>query len=477
MAYLITLCALLLVAFLARSLHQTRQHLVRETHRVAQLTREKQIVFDFLHDVGEAFTAEVDQAQILETILSSMLHVTTARGGVIYLRRDAQSLQAAAVHGAFPPPVTLEAALQHEAAQNPQRLLAELRARPLPLHEPGVINQVWQTGSAFLLEGREARAAFPPVQEDALKPHSILAVPMIYRGQTLGVLALANPSEAPSFQQADLEIAQSIATLAAFSLHHAHVYKQLAEKKQMDHDLALAQDIQHILLPDRCPEIPGYALAAINLPARIVSGDYHDFIRVDARRWGMVVADVSGKGIPASLIMAICRTVLRTRAPGCTSPAEVLRRVNRALFPDLRHDMFITMAYLILDTQDHTLTCAKAGHDAPLLYRTSDQAIHQLQSPGMVLGIDSGDVFDMVIQDLVVPLEPGDCVLLTTDGVHEALAEDGSEYTLEPVRKVLRDSAHAGPAMVTHRLVENLRLFRGAAIQSDDITMLSLQRR
>jgi sigma-B regulation protein RsbU (phosphoserine phosphatase) len=477
MAYLIAVASLVLAVALGRLLFKTRVALVEEQRRVLTLAREKQIVFDFLHDVGEAFTEEVDQHRILDVILGSMMGVTSARGGVIYLRRDAHSLSADCVRGHFPPPVPLEPALEHLAAQDPRRLESELRARPLPLAQGGGIAEVWNTGTARILEGREARAALPPVHEDALRPHSLLLAPLIYRGETLGVLALANPQESPTFYPDDLEIAQSICALSAFSLYHAGVYKQLAEKRQLDHDLALAQEIQRILLPERCPEIPGYSLAATNLPARVVSGDYHDFIRIDDSRWGMVVADVSGKGVPASLVMSICRTILRTRAPGCTSAAELLRRVNRALFPDLRSDMFITMAYLVLDTKAHTVTCAKAGHDAPLLWSQADRKIRELQSPGMVLGIDSGEVFDMVIQDLVVPLEPGDCILLTTDGVHEALAEDGQEFSREPVKEALRDSAHAGPAMVTHRLVENLRQFRGYALQSDDITILSLQRR
>jgi len=477
MAYIIAAACLVLALALGRLLLRTRIALAEEQRRFLTLTREKQIVFDFLHDVGEAFTEEVDQHRILDIILGSLMGVTSARGGIIYLRKDAQTLSADCVHGFFPPPVPLEPALEHQAALDPQRLESELRARPLPLAQAGILGEVWQTGTARILEGRDARAGLPPVHEDSLRPHSLLVAPLIYRGETLGVLALANPQESPAFYGDDLEIAKSISALAAFSLYHAGVYKQLAEKRQLDHDLAMAQEIQRILLPERCPDIPGYALAAANLPARIVSGDYHDFIRIDDSRWGMVVADVSGKGVPASLVMSICRTILRTRAPGCTSAAELLRRVNRALFPDLRSDMFITMAYLVLDTKAHTVTSAKAGHDAPLLYSRADGKIRELQSPGMVLGIDSGEVFDMVIQDLVVPMEPGDCILLTTDGVHEALAEDGTEFSRDPVKDVLRDSAHAGPAMVTHRLVESLRQFRGHALQSDDITMLSLQRR
>jgi sigma-B regulation protein RsbU (phosphoserine phosphatase) len=477
MAYLIAVLGLAISLLLARLLYTTRAALTSERKRLANFQREKQIVFDFVHDVGEAFSEEVDQHQILNTILGSLMGVTSARGGAVYLRKNASSLSAECVRGLFPPPIAIDLSVEHQMALNPRFLETELYARPIPVDDSGVLAEVWRTGNARVLEGREARAGFPTIHQDVLRPHSLLILPLIYRGETLGLLAVANPQESAAFNDDDLEIGKSIAALAAFSLYHAGVYRQLAEKRQMDHDLEVAQEIQRILLPERCPEIPGYGLAAVNLPARVVSGDYFDFIRIDDSRWGMVVADVSGKGVPASLVMSICRTVLRTRAPGCTSPAELLRRVNQALFPDLRNDMFITLAYVVLDTKSHTVTLAKAGHDAPFLYTKRDGQIRELQSPGMVLGIDSGEVFDMVIQDLVVPLEPGDFILLTTDGVHEALSEDGREFSREPVKEVLKASALAGASAVTDSLVDKLRQFRGHALQSDDITIVSLQRR
>lgn len=475
-AHYIALFSFLLACVLARFWVRARGALMAERRRFAALQKEKQAVFDFIHDVGEAFTEEMDQRRILDTVLGSLLSVTTARGGAIYLRNNGL-LTAECVRGLFPPSTPVPPDQEHRIALSPALLAETLQSAPLSPDAPGIITQVWKNGEPANLDGREARAAFPPVHEEGLRPHAVLVFPLIYRGETLGVIAVANPQESAVFNQEDLAVGQSIAAMAAFSLHHAGVYRQLAEKRQIDHDLAIAQEIQHILLPDRCPQIPGYDLAAVNQPARVVSGDYYDFIHIDEDRWGMVIADVSGKGIPASLVMSICRTVLRTRAPGCTSAAELLRRVNRALCPDLRDDMFITLAYIVLDTKSHTATLAKAGHDAPFLFTRADGQIREIQSPGMVLGIDSGEVFDMVIQDVVIPLEPGDFLLLTTDGVHEALGEDGQEYGRPAVRDLFQSKALDGAQAVTETLLDRLRGFRGNTLQSDDITILSIRRR
>ena len=130
--------------------------------------------------------------------------------------------------------------------------------------------------------------------------------------------------------------------------------------------------------------MPGFEISGINIPARQVSGDYFDYIKVDEERLGVAIADVSGKGVPASLIMAICRSVLRSQAPDNPSPADVLQKVNRQLYPDIKEDMFISMAYVILDHARDTVTLSRAGHDAPLLYRDATETVTPLKPPGMV---------------------------------------------------------------------------------------------
>jgi phosphoserine phosphatase RsbU/P len=248
------------------------------------------------------------------------------------------------------------------------------------------------------------------------------------------------------------------------------------EKKRLDHDLEIARDIQRILLPSEAPAINGFQISGINVPARQVSGDYFDYIRVDQERLGVAIADVSGKGVPASLIMAICRSVLRAEAARNPSPADVLRKVNRQLYPDIKEDMFISMAYLVLDHQHDGVTLARAGHDAPLWYQRQSQTVTPVKSPGMVVGIDSGSVFDRITVDFAVPLERNDCLVLYTDGVTETLNSEDDEFGVDRMMQSLRASANDGAQAIVKRIIEDVREFTGSVPQNDDITVIAIRK-
>jgi sigma-B regulation protein RsbU (phosphoserine phosphatase) len=207
-----------------------------------------------------------------------------------------------------------------------------------------------------------------------------------------------------------------------------------------------------------------------------VSGDYYDYITVDDERLGVAIADVSGKGVPASIIMAICRSVLRSQATNNRSPADVLQKVNRQLYPDIKEDMFISMAYAILDHAHGQVVLARAGHDAPFLYRAATQELSPIKARGMVLGIDSGSVFDRITGDVAVPLERGDCLLLYTDGVTEALDANDNEFGIDRMVQSIRASAAEGGTAVINRIIDDVRAFVGTTPQNDDITLIVIRK-
>jgi len=314
------------------------------------------------------------------------------------------------------------------------------------------------------------------LRETPLGTASLMATSLLYGKQNMGVLAVGNGPMGAPFTPSDFVVFKSIAEQSAFALYNAIIYSEANEKKRLDHDLEIARDIQRIFLPEKSPAIPGFEIAGLNIPARQVSGDYFDYIRVDEHRLGVAIADVSGKGVPASLIMAICRSVLRSQAPQNPSPAEVLKAVNRQLYPDIKEDMFISMAYLVVDHSTGSITIARAGHDAPLLYRRAQQTIELIKPPGMVVGIDSGSVFDRITNDFAIPLEQDDCLVLYTDGVTEALDAEGFEFGIDRmIQSVRASAAHGAPAIVT-RLIDDMRNFVGAQPQNDDITLITIRK-
>ena len=440
------------------------------------LQQEKKVIYDFLHDLGEAFNEEIDREHLLRIIVTCARKVTTARGAAIYLwDADREKLVAATVSGIFPPPLKVDNVVADQLAARPEDLEAFLRLEIIPGDSNAVVATVARTGVAIYAEQADLDERFPWFRQKQLQTQTYLAAPLHYRQEQLGVLALANREDNMPFSKADFDVVKSVADQAAYSLQHAQVFRQLSEKKKLDQDIEVAREIQRILLPSVAPQIDGYNCAAMNIPAQQVSGDYFDFIPLDNQRWGVAVADVSGKGVPASLIMAMCRSVLRSKAPGNNSPAKVLREVNRQLYPDIREDMFITMIYAILDPSG-VITMARAGHESALWCRDRFRHIETVEAPGMALGIDSGDVFDEVIKDVTITLAPLDTVVVYTDGINEALDAEGNEFGQEQLKAVLHSAGPQSVDFLVKTIVDRVQNFSSGHPQNDDITLAAIQR-
>src|SRR3954467_5501818 len=369
--------------------------------RIRQLERSKEeiqieetLVFDFLHGLGEAFTETIRATDLHRLIVEGASRVLDAQGGSLYMmERAGGKLAPAYISKGCPPFIDVPTHILQQAASNSSALESYLRLHAIAPGE-GIIGRVWQTREPVLLTDLANAPELAGLRGTSLGAASVMVTPLLYGKQNMGVLALGNGPSSPSFTQSDFVVFKSIAEQSAFALYNAIIYSEANEKKRLDHDLEIARDIQRILLPAEAPVIPGFELNGLNIPASQVSGDYFDYIQVDEERLGVAIADVSGKGVPASLIMAICRSVLRSQAPENSSPSEVLKKVNRQLYPDIKEDMFISMAYLILDHVRATVTLCRAGHDAPLLYRSATEELTLIKPPGLVLGIDSGSVFD-----------------------------------------------------------------------------------
>jgi sigma-B regulation protein RsbU (phosphoserine phosphatase) len=472
------LVSLLIVCFAlwVFTLLRQRRSIRRLERSQEEIQIEETLVFDFLHGLGEAFSETIRPANLHRLIVEGATRVLDAQGGALYLTdRSGTKLAPAFVSKSCPPLVDVPTHILQQAAASSTALESFLRLHIVGNGE-GLLGRVWETASPICLNEFSQVPELAKLRDSSLGTSSVMVAPLLYAKQNMGVLALANGRMGAPFSQNDFVVFKSISEQSAFALYNAIIYSEANEKKRLDHDLEIARDIQRILLPAESPSISGFEIAGLNVPARHVSGDYFDYIKVDEERLGVAIADVSGKGVPASLIMAICRSVLRSQAIGNASPADVLQKVNRQLYPDIKEDMFISMAYLVLDHSRSAVTLARAGHDAPLLYRAKSKTVEQLKTPGMVVGIDSGDVFDRLTKDVAVPLERDDFILLYTDGITEALDSEGNEFGLEPTIEAVRASASQGAQAIITRLIDDLRNFVGSTPQNDDITLIAIRK-
>jgi sigma-B regulation protein RsbU (phosphoserine phosphatase) len=469
---LFTVLVLLMAGSFTYVYRRQREMIVALRRAREKIQLEETRVFDFLHGLGAALSDTSKPADLHVLIVEGALRILGAHGGALYLMdRPSDSLRPAFATRNCPPFFDVPESVTKEPGFN---WPSHLRIHAVGPGE-GTLGAVWRDKEPLLLRGEDSRLV--PLRAGVLKVTSAMLCPLNYGELNLGVLAIARGPESEPFQSAEFQIFKAIAEQSAFALYNAIIFSEAAEKKRLDQDLAVANEIQRILLPADSPDVEGFQIAGINIPARQVSGDYYDYIAVDEQHCGVAIADVSGKGVPASLIMAMCRSVLRSLAPAQLSPAGALHMVNAQLFPDIKEDMFISMAYAILQRGSPVVTLSRAGHDAPLLYTARDQSVSKINPPGMALGIDSGSVFNRVTSDFSLTLEPNDCLVLYTDGVTEALDAAGDEFGMARVIKAIQASATEGAAGIITRLTDDLRAFAGNHPQYDDITLIVIRKK
>lgn len=268
-------------------------------------------------------------------------------------------------------------------------------------------------------------------------------------------------------------LGESFNRMSASIEHLLHVQR---EKQRLDDELRIAHEIQTSLLPERPPAIPGVSVADLCVPAREVGGDYYDFFVLGPRRFGVLVADVAGKGTSAALYMAELKGLMLALSQEERSPKKLLVRVNRLLADHLDNRSFITMIYGVIDLDARTLTHARAGH-TPLIVvsdRCPDE-VEVITPNGMVLGLrlpGAGDRFEALLEEHTMPVGPGDVIVFYTDGVTEAMNETGDLFGDEALARVVRSHRHLDATGLRERVLREVRAFVGGAEPHDDMTMV-----
>jgi len=253
--------------------------------------------------------------------------------------------------------------------------------------------------------------------------------------------------------------------------------RNLADQERLQKEMQVAKEIQQTLLPTDFPELEGYQLAAFYEAAKEVGGDYYDFVEVDQDTVGIAVADVSGKGVPGSLVMTMIRTALRTEARGVKDAAEVLAKVNEFVSNDIKKGMFVTVFYLIIDSKKRRLNYASAGHNPMILYRGSTKQTYYLNPKGFPIGVQLPDknYFRRYIESDTIQLTRDDILLLYTDGITEAMNSRRELYGEGRLQTVLMDYGNLPVAQFSDRLKDSIYAFTEGAAQYDDITLVAVK--
>jgi serine phosphatase RsbU (regulator of sigma subunit)/anti-sigma regulatory factor (Ser/Thr protein kinase) len=300
-----------------------------------------------------------------------------------------------------------------------------------------------------------------------------LAVPLVSQGELIGVLNLGPRLSEQEYSSDDRKLLDNLAAQAAPALRVGQLVREqeaeAATRQRFEQELEVARLIQQNFLPKELPDLPGWQVAAYYRPAREVGGDFYDVIPLPDGRVAFVVGDVTDKGVPAALVMSATRSILRASATRLVEPGVVLERVNEHLCPDMPAKMFVTCLYGVLDPETGLLRFANAGHDLP--YVKTAEGVIELRARGMPLGLMPG----MAYEEKEAVLQPGDSVLLHSDGIVEAHDPEREMFGFPRLKETM--GGVAGGQELIDRVMSELEAFTGpGAEQEDDITMVTLQR-
>ena len=422
----------------------TSQPLVEENQRLKRAVEELSI----LNDLARAIGASVNSQDIMHTIIHRSLRAINAEQGVITLvDPEANS------------PMKTLVRTMASSAQNPryhfnQSLLGwmHLNKRPITLNDP--VNDT----------------RFRGVQWDA-SIRSLLCVPMMIKSELKGVLTVYNKKDGKQFSDEDQRLLAIIAAQSAQVVENARLYESEATLLRMKEEIRLAARIQTDLLPSSAPLIEGYDVAGTSVPAQVVGGDYFDFIPTDDNRMAVCLGDVSGKGLPASLLMANVQATLRGQTLLNVSPKVCIQRANKLLYLSTSPEKFVTLFYAILDPKLHRLSFSNAGHDNPFLL-AADGRVQRLRTGGVVLSI----LEDFPYEEETVSLDPGDTLVVYSDGITEATNPSEVQFGEERLAKVIQDHQQESASGLVECIIKEANAFAAGKAQADDMTLLVVKR-
>ena len=456
---------------------RARRQAARVEEEKTSLLEERQIVLDYMHTMVDAVGERLSRDELFQRIVHASILSTGALSACIFEKGADDMMRGVAVEGLFPPHRPIPDTQRMQMGSRAKFIEQVLRSESFPVGE-GIVGRVAATGRGELIVNAPGDARIVKHDDPALVVRSVIAAPIMMRKNLIGVLCVCNAADGLPFTDTDYSLVAALAEQAGLAVHNADFVALEVEKQRIDLDLTLASDVQQMLLPREMPLMPGLEIDARYMAAQKVGGDFYDVFPLEGGRLGVAVADVSGKGISASLMMAICRTQLRAIAPRHASPAQVLAELNRTLAPDVRAGMYVTMTYAVIDAPNARLVFARAGHELPLvgLKRGSEFTQEFLGADGMPLGLVEPEIFDAAIADRAEEFPAGALLVLFTDGLTEAPNEDGREFGNVRLADVVRASHELPAAGLNSAILRALSSFsRGEP--RDDFTLLTIRHR
>lgn len=405
-----------------------------------------------IQTVSEGIAAGIDLDDLLNLIVNKLVDTIDADRGTLYLVDDETDEVWSKI-------------LQEDTA-----ILPEIR---INIGE-GIAGHVAATGEILNIAEAQGHPLFNPNIDEitGYRTRTILAVPMRNPQQKIiGVVQLLNRRGGP-FLRRDERLLSAMAAQAAISIENARLYAQELEQQLINRELETARSIQLSFLPEEVPDAEGWDIGVFWAPIHNVAGDFYDFYWLADGRLAFIIADVSGKGIPAALFMALSVTVLRFGMQLSLSPAELLDRANNLILENQRSRMFATIFVGYLDTETGEMQFASAGHNPPIRYCAADNICIDVVASGVAVGVFSSATFD----ESMVTLESEDVLIIYTDGITEIINPHEEDYGEDRLRRFIMDNRHMPAQELTEAVIDDINAFSEEEGSFDDETLIIIKR-
>lgn len=419
----------------------TLQRKLLELEAANQVLQQRTAALSSLQEVGQALTQSASLADLARRVCRNARDLCGADRAILYLVRPDHTAEVLAANG-------WDASLIHQ--QLDLELIGDgTNAEPTPYTHwpPGIPEQVPD------LAGFEIRAG--------------LRVPLLAEQRLLGLMIMQSTQKS-RFTPAEIALLRAFADQSALAIQRAELIDTRIRQERLEHELELARQVQQSVLPQIFPHLEGFSFGACNQPARQVGGDFYDVFMLDDQQIGVVIGDVSGKGMPAALYMALTRSLLLAEARRERSPRRALLNVNHLLREIGDPHLFVTVFYGVIDAATRRVTYARAGHDYPLVLR--DGEIIALGGRGIVLGLFEGP--EMQLSEEQIDLQKSDRMVLYTDGLTDVLRPDGQRFELAKLKRIFQSHATLAPEALCTATFADLTAYQSTAEQFDDMTLL-----
>jgi len=403
-----------------------------------------------LNDIATAVSTTHDLDQVIELIVHECVnHLNVEQGAIMLLDQTENDDQ---FH-------TIVREVDTETDIVPYHFGVQLSGWMVKNQKPLLINDLPNDGR------------FTNLSDEEFPINSLLSVPLKTKGKLIGVLNVFNKLNDVGFTSDDQRILSIIASQSAQVVEHARLYDEEQSLKKIEEELSFAKKIQTNLLPKSNPQIAGFDIAGMNISAKEVGGDYYDFISIDENNTVICLGDISGKGMPAALLMANLQATLRGQALFTSSAGECLTRSNKLLYRSTDMQKFATLFYGILDKSKNIFHFSNAGHDPPFLIN-SDKKVTRLTKGGTVLGF----MEEYQFEEDSIKLNSGDTIIIYSDGITEALNEKNHEFGEERLLAVLKENLKSTAELLIEKVFEAVKIFVKDIPQSDDITIVVIKK-